>query len=119
MTPEERQTWNASDLPLFSGDQLAIFLAGDPFGFTSELLRAIAKAGKADRAKLWHVYPREVRAWELWQAAAEPPTAGELAELLEQELAALADDARAEANCVMLEGGGMLIRDIPAPGVSS
>jgi len=118
MTPEERRQMIASDMPLLSGDQLAIFLAGDPFGFTAELIRAIAKAGKADRAKLWQVYPREVLAWELWQAAAEPPTAGELAELLGQELAAAAADARAEANCVMLEGGGMLIRDTPAPGVS-
>lgn len=96
-----------ADMPVLSGKMLAIFLAGDPFGFTGELVRAIAWATEGERAKLRHVFPREVMAWELWHATAEPPTAGELAEMLAAEIKAATDDG--DGRCAYFDGGMVIL----------
>lgn len=61
--------------------ELALFLGGDATSFTGDLLRLIAKADPTNINKLAQVYPREVRAFVMWRAAA-PLHARTLVELL-------------------------------------
>lgn len=50
--------------------ELALFLGGDATTFTGDLLRLIAKADPINLNKLVSVFPREVRAFIMWRAAA-------------------------------------------------
>jgi hypothetical protein len=97
-------------ITIITDDLLALFLSGDMYGFTAQLIYAISKAGPADLAKLRHVYPREVIAWELTKVTVEPPTAGELAEMLEAELQV----PPGGRNCAVFDGG-MFIRENSEP----
>jgi len=53
-------------------------LGGDVTSFTGLLLELIAKADPGNRARLRAGFPRQVAAWEAWQMADPPLTAGQL-----------------------------------------
>lgn len=69
------------DMVVTDFHHLCLFLGGDVTSFTGKLLELIAKADPGNRAKLFRVYPREVAAFEHWQAA-PILTAAELDRLL-------------------------------------
>lgn len=106
MTADLQGSWLHPTVRIVSESLLAIFLSGQMWGFTADLIHAIGSADPAARAKLRHVFPREVIAWELRQITPDPPTAGELAEMLDEELKVSPRDR----NCVIFDGG-MFIRD--------
>lgn len=60
-----------------SWPDLCLFLGGSTDSFTGLLLVLIAKADPGNRRKLRGDFPREVAAWEEWQAHA-PLSWGEL-----------------------------------------
>jgi hypothetical protein len=67
-------------------DELVLFLGGSPDSFTGLLLVLIEKGDPGNRARLRGGFPREVAAWEEWQAHA-PLSRGELHELTEARMA--------------------------------
>jgi hypothetical protein len=66
-----------------TGERLAVFLGGADDSFTGELLKLVARADPGNRARLREAFPREVRAWEIWASLEEPPTAEQMAALLD------------------------------------
>lgn len=54
-------------------EDLVLFLGGSPDSFTGKLLELIAKADPGNRERLRAGFPREVAAWEEWQAHAPLP----------------------------------------------
>ena len=64
--------------------ELALFLGGSHDSFTGKLLELIAKA-QSTPDNFWRLrlaFPREVRAWETWNAMSPCPTYRELREAL-------------------------------------
>jgi hypothetical protein len=57
------------DHPVHSWHDLCLFLGGDVTSFTGKLLELIAKADSVNKERLALAFPREVRAWGMWQAA--------------------------------------------------
>lgn len=57
---------------------LCLALGGDDTSFTGDLLRLIAKADPANRARLMLAFPGIVVAWEHWTRKAPHITAGQI-----------------------------------------
>jgi hypothetical protein len=70
------------DEQIVTRGQLALFLGGSEDSFTGLLLLLIGKADPVNRARLREAFPREVKAWNTWQATESAPTAAELAAAL-------------------------------------
>lgn len=88
---------------------LALVLGGDATSFSCDLLRLIAKAQATPEhyALLRLGFPRQVRAWELWQAMPGPPTGEELLAALDREQPAISRDT--EPGVRPLEDGWLAI----------
>jgi hypothetical protein len=72
-----------ADRPIMTFDDLALALGGSGDSFTGHLLLLIAKADPGNRARLRRGFPRQVAAWEIWQAAGLGDlTAGDVAAAL-------------------------------------
>lgn len=71
---QDRQMWDTDNLAVFLGD------SGD--SFTGLLLVLMQKADPGNLARLRLAFPREVRAWETWNAMSPCPTYRELREAL-------------------------------------
>jgi hypothetical protein len=71
---DDRQMWGTGDL--------AVFLGGSETSFTGLLIVLIQKADPGNLARLRLAFPREVRAWETWNAMSPCPTPRHLLEAL-------------------------------------
>lgn len=74
-----------ADHPLLDLGDLALALGGEMTSFTGRLLELVAKADPENRQRLRVAFPREVRAWELWQEHAPEITAGQLKDLVDDD----------------------------------
>jgi hypothetical protein len=71
---DDRQMWGTGDL--------AVFLGGSEDSFTGLLMVLIAKADPENRVRLKLAFPRQVAAWELWQACSSVPTFAQMREIM-------------------------------------
>lgn len=77
---EAETDWD--DRQMYDTDALARFLGGSEDSFTGMLLVLMQKADPGNLARLRLAFPREVRAWETWNAMSPCPTYRELREAL-------------------------------------
>jgi hypothetical protein len=66
------------DQQMFGTGDLARFLGGSESSFTGLLLVLMQKADPGNLARLKSAFPREVRAWETWNAMNPCPTPRQL-----------------------------------------
>jgi len=78
--PQPIEGWD--DRRLFGTGDLAVFLGGSEDSFTGLLIVLMQKADHGNLARLRLAFPREVRAWEVWNSMSPVPTFAELREAL-------------------------------------
>ena len=74
--------YNWDDHQMYGTGDLAIFLGGSEDSFTGLLIVLMQKADPGNLARLKLAFPREYRAWEMWNSTSPVPTFRELRERL-------------------------------------
>jgi hypothetical protein len=88
------------DLQMWGTGDLAMFLGGSESSFTGLLLMLITKAQATPEnySRLKSAFPREVRAWETWNAMSPAPTPRQLREALQEQGAEMQAEGLAAAD---------------------
>jgi hypothetical protein len=76
------------DRQMYGTGDLARFLGGSEDSFTGLLLVLMQKADPGNLARIRAGFPREVQAWEIWNAMSPAPTPRRLREALQGDLQA-------------------------------